>query len=83
MKDKKIYIIIFVLLIIILSIILINNKKNTNKNNETLINTNYNFETGNYYIINSVTNEVITEVKDEGEIQKYIDNPDYNPNPVK
>lgn len=82
MKNKKIYIIIFTLLIVIFCIILTINRKNTNKNTDTLVNTNYNFETGNYYIINSTTNEVITEVRDKGEIQKYIDNPDYNPNPL-
>lgn len=83
MKNKKIYIIVLVAIIVILGIILISNKKVSSENVNTLINSNYDFETGNYYIINSVTNEVITEVRDEGEIQKYIDNPDYNPNPVK
>ena len=82
MKNKKIYITILVIVIIIFCIIFISNKKSKKENTETLINTNYNTETGNYYIINSLTNEVITEVNDEGQIQKYIDNPDYNPNPI-
>ena len=84
MKDKKI---IYILLIIAILVILIivatkfmKNKDNQEKSSQTQIQ--YNEETGEYYIRDEETNEIKASSTDESGFQIYIDNPDYNPNPL-
>ena len=59
---------------------LIRNK--TNKENVSQTEIQYNKETGEYYILDESTNEIKASSTDESSLQIYIDNPDYNPNPL-
>lgn len=77
-------IIIFIVLIMILCLLLIVIKeKNDNKKsvNETL-STQLNNDTGNYTIYNQ-EGDIIAEDISEESVKIYLDNPDYNPNPIE
>ena len=84
MKSKKIiYILLIVAVLITVGIVvnkLIRNK--TNKENVSQTEIQYNKETGEYYILDETTNEIKASSTDEAGLQIYIDNPDYNPNPL-
>ena len=82
MKDKKIiFLIIFAILLIIAVVTINKTKKNNVQTNNAISDIKYNEETGEYYIKNEITNEIIASGEDEASLQIYIDNPDYNPNP--
>ena len=83
MKDKKVIILIAIILILIIFALVI--VKNENKNiqpTNTISEVQYDNENGVYYIRNEVTGEIIANSIDESGLQMYIDNPDYNPNPL-
>ena len=83
MKDRKIiYILLIVVILIIGIIIVVNIRKNKNQENKTQTGIQYNEETGEYYILDETTNEIKASSTDESGLQIYIDNPDYNPNPL-
>lgn len=82
MKDKKIiFLIVFAILLIIAVVTINKTKKNNVQTNNAISDIKYNEETGEYYIKNEITNEIIASGEDEASLQIYIDNPDYNPNP--
>ena len=83
MKDKKIVYILLIIVILIIGIIVVVNIRN-NKNEENIAQTGiqYNEETGEYYILDEATNEIKASSTDESGLQIYVDNPDYNPNPL-
>ncbi len=82
MKDKKIIFLIVFAIVLIIAVVAINkNKKNNVQTNNAISDIKYNEETGEYYIKNEITNEIIASGEDEASLQIYIDNPDYNPNP--
>ena len=84
MKDKKVIILIVMVLILIISVLLISkNKKQNNEPTNAISEVQYNNENGVYYIKNEITGEVIANSTDESGLQMYIDNPDYNPNPLE
>ena len=83
MKDRKIIYILFIVVILIIGIIiLVNIRKNKNQENMVQTGIQYNEETGEYYILDETTNEIKASSTDELGLQIYIDNPDYNPNPL-
>ena len=84
MKDKKIIYILLIIVILIIGIIVVINVRNNTKNqdNNTQTGIQYNEETGEYYILDETTNEIKASSTDESGLQIYIDNPDYNPNPL-
>lgn len=83
MKDRKIiYILLIVVLLIIGIIIVVNIRKNENQENIEQTGIRYNEETGEYYILDEATNEIKASSTDESGLQIYVDNPDYNPNPL-
>ncbi len=83
MKDKKIIILITIVLILIISVLVISKNKKSNKQpTNTISEIQYDDENGVYYIKNEVTGEIIANSIDESGLQMYIDNPDYNPNPI-
>ena len=83
MKDRKIiYILIIAVILIIGIIIVVNIRKNKNQENMVQTGIQYNEETGEYYILDEATNEIKASSTDESGLQIYIDNPDYNPNPL-
>ena len=83
MKNRKIIYILFIVVILIIGIIIVVNIRR-NKNQENMVQTGiqYNEETGEYYILDEATNEIKASSTDESGLQIYIDNPDYNPNPL-
>ena len=71
-------------LILIISVLLISkNKKTNNQSINTISEVQYDNTNDIYYIKNEITGEIIANSIDEGGLQMYIDNPDYNPNPIK
>lgn len=83
MKDRKIIYILFIVVILIIGIIIVVNiRKNKNQENMVQTGIQYNEETGEYYILDENTNEIKASSTDESGLQIYIDNPDYNPNPL-
>ncbi len=83
MKDRKIIYILFIIVILIIGIIIVVNiRKNKNQENMVQTGIQYNEETGEYYILDETTNEIKASSTDESGLQIYIDNPDYNPNPL-
>ena len=83
MKDRKIIYILFIIVILIIGIIIVVNiRKNKNQENMVQTGIQYNEETGEYYILDEATNEIKASSTDESGLQIYIDNPDYNPNPL-
>lgn len=84
MKDKKVKILIAMALILIISVLLISkNKKTNNQSINKISEVQYDNTNDIYYIKNEVTGEIIANSTDEGGLQMYIDNPDYNPNPLQ
>ena len=83
MKDRKIIYILLIVVILIIGIIaVVNIRKNKNQENMVQTGIQYNEETGEYYILDEATNEIKASSTDESGLQIYIDNPDYNPNPL-
>ena len=83
MKDRKIiYILLIVVILIIGIVVVVNIRKNKNQENMVQTGIQYNEETGEYYILDEATNEIKESSTDESGLQIYIDNPDYNPNPL-
>ena len=83
MKEKRIKILsLIVLILIILLLIFVKNQKQNKQITSTENNIQYDNENGIYYIKNEVTGEVIANSIDETGLQIYIDNPNYNPNPI-
>ena len=83
MKDRKIIYILFIIVILIIGIIIVVNiRKNKNQENMVQTGIQYNEETGEYYILDETTNEIKASSTDESSLQIYVDNPDYNPNPL-
>lgn len=80
MNKKIIILIITVLFSIIIISLLLSSKDDVKE--ENIYREETNLETGNYYLINTVTNEIIIETEDKANLQKFIDNPDYNPDPI-
>ena len=84
MKDKNVIVLITIVLILIISVlVIVKNKKTNNQSINTISEVQYDNENGVYYIRNEVTGEIIANSIDEGGLQMYIDNPDYNPNPLE
>ena len=84
MKDKKVIILIVIALILIISVLtIVRNKTQNNQPANTISEIQYDDENGVYYIKNEITGEIIANSTDEGGLQMYIDNPDYNPNPLQ
>ncbi len=82
MKDKKIIFLIVFAIVLIIAVVTINKtKKNNVQTNNAISDIKYNEETGEYYIKNEITNEIIASGEDEASLQIYRDNPDYNQNP--
>lgn len=83
MKEKRTKIlIIIVIILIILLLIFVKNQRQNKQITSTENNIQYDNENGIYYIKNEVTGEIIANSIDETGLQIYIDNPDYNPNPI-
>lgn len=83
MKEKRIKILsLIVLILIILLLIFVKNQRQNKQITSTENNIQYDNENGIYYIKNEVTGEIIANSIDETGLQIYIDNPDYNPNPI-
>lgn len=83
MKDQNVIILIVIVLILIISVLVIGrNKKQNNQPTNTISEVQYDSENGVYYIKNEITREIIANSTDESGLQMYIDNPDYNPNPL-
>ena len=83
MKDRKIiYILLIVVVLIIGIVVVVNIRKNKNQENTIQTGIQYNEETGEYYILDEATNEIKASSTDESDLQIYVDNPDYNPNPL-
>ena len=84
MKDKKVIILIIIVLILTISVlVIVKNKKQNNQPTNAISEVQYDNENGVYYIKNEVTGEIIANSIDESGLQMYIDNPDYNPNPLQ
>ena len=84
MKDKKVIILIIIVLILTISVlVIVKNKKQNNQPTNAISEVQYDNENGVYYIRNEVTGEIIANSIDESGLQMYIDNPDYNPNPLQ
>ena len=83
MKDKKIIILVAIILILMIVVLVIaKNKKQSNQPINTISEVQYDNENGIYYIKNEVTGEIIANSIDGSGLQIYVDNPDYNPNPL-
>ena len=82
MKNKKIIYILLIIVLVIVSIVA--SKFIRNKKQENMVQTGiqYNEETGEYYILDEATNEIKASSTEESGLQIYVDNPDYNPNPL-
>ena len=84
MKDKKVITLIIIALILLISVLVIErNKKQSNQLTKAISEVQYDNENGVYYIKNEITGEIIANSTDESGLQMYIDNPDYNPNPLQ
>ena len=84
MKDKKVMILIVIALILIISVlVIVRNKKQNNQPTKAISEVQFDNENGVYYIKNEITGEIIANSTDESGLQMYIDNPDYNPNPLE
>ena len=84
MKDKKVMILIVIALILIISVLtIVRNKIQNNQPANIISEIQYDDENGVYYIKNEITGEIIANSTDESGLQMYIDNPDYNPNPLQ
>ena len=68
---------------IISVLVIVKSEKQNNQSTNTISEVQYNDENGVYYIKNEITGEIITNSTDESGLQMYIDNPDYNPNPLQ
>lgn len=75
---NKIIILILIVIVIICGIIYISGNKKEKEVENTI---SYRNEDNGYVIYNTVSNEIITTVKNEVDVKIYQDNPDYNPNP--
>ena len=75
----KVFLILIVIFLII-SLVLINKNKEEKENNTNTV-LEISTEDEEYTLRDSETNSVITTVQDEGLLQQYIDNPEYNPYP--
>lgn len=83
MKDRKVIILIAIILILIISVlVIVKNKKQNDQSTNTISEVQYDNENGVYYIKNEITGEIIANSTDESGLQIYIDNPEYNPNPL-
>ena len=83
MQNRKIIYILLIVVILIIGIVaVVNIRKNKNQGNTIQTGIQYNEETGEYYILDEATNEIKASSTDESSLQIYIDNPDYNPNPL-
>ena len=83
MQNRKIiYILLIVVILIIGIVVVVNIRKNKNQENIAQTGIRYNEETGEYYILDEATNEIKASSTDESGLQIYVDNPDYNPNPL-
>lgn len=87
MGRKRIIILICIISIILAMIVsYFRNKKNITINQyKTITNLNeipFDEETELYYIKDEETGEIIGASKNKKDLQIYIDNPDYNPNPL-
>lgn len=84
MKDKKAIILIAIILILIIAVlVIVKNKKQNNQSINPVSEVQYDNTNDIYYIRNEVTGEIIANSTDEGGLQIYIDNPNYNPNPLE
>ena len=84
MKDKKVIILIVSVLMLIISVlVIVRNKKQNNQLTNAISEVQYDDKNGVYYIKNEITGEIIANSTDESGLQMYIDNPDYNPNPLQ
>ena len=83
MQNRKIIYILLIVMILIIGIVaVVNIRKNKNQGNTIQTGIQYNEETGEYYILDEATNEIKASSTDESGLQIYVDNPDYNPNPL-
>ena len=83
MQNRKIIYILLIVVILIIGIVaVVNIRKNKNQGNTIQTGIQYNEETGEYYILDETTNEIKASSTDESGLQIYVDNPDYNPNPL-
>ena len=83
MQNRKIIYILLIVVILIIGIVaVVNIRKNKNQGNTIQTGIQYNEETGEYYILDEATNEIKASSTDESGLQIYVDNPDYNPNPL-
>ena len=83
MQNRKIIYILLIVVILIIGIVaVVNIRKNKNQGNTIQTGIQYNEETGEYYILDEATNEIKASSTDESSLQIYVDNPDYNPNPL-
>lgn len=64
-------------------LVIVKNKKQNKQPTNAISEVQYDNENGVYYIRNEVIGEIIANSIDEGGLQMYIDNPDYNPNPLQ
>lgn len=76
-----------VILILIMVFVFSKNKRVKNEtNNIAEVKTNdgvlFDEETGLYYLKDNETGEIIYASRNKEELQVYVDNPDYNPNPL-
>lgn len=77
----KIFLILIVIFLIIALVLINKNKEEKENNTDTVLEISTETEDEEYTLRDSETNSVITTVQDEGLLQQYIDNPDYNPYP--
>ena len=89
MSNKKIIIIIFVLcLVFVITFAIIANKNKKEIENENTVNevrelnSNYDENTGLYYVEDKETGEIISASREEEDLEFYESHPDYNPNPL-
>lgn len=64
-------------------LVIVKNKKQNKQPTNAISEVQYDNVNGVYYIRNEVTGEIIANSIDEGGLQMYIDNLDYNPNPLQ
>lgn len=83
MKNNKILIVVLIILVIIGGILIISKMNFYNSSKENLTNNeiNYDEKTGLYYLKEENGNITSASYEKEG-LQFYIDNPDYNPEPL-
>ena len=86
-KKSLIGIISAVVLILIVVLVFNKSKKINNETDDiseakTKDEVLYDEETGLYYLKNDETDEIMYASRNKEELQVYVDNPDYNPNPL-